>query len=52
MWLSFVGSASMRWSIVRIWDWVAVSEVVGGGVSCSGLVITGEGLWWACCRER
>ena len=42
--MSFLGSASMSCSIVGIWDWVVVSEVVGGGLSCSGLVITVEGL--------
>ena len=44
MWVSLLGSASMSCSIVGIWDWVVVSEVMGGGLSCSGLFITVEGL--------
>ena len=50
MWWSFVGSASMRCSMVRILVCV-VGAMEGGGFTSSSLGISGEGLW-VCCWGR
>ncbi len=47
MWWSFVGNASIRYSMVGILFWV-VGAAGRGGLTSSCLCITGEGLWVCC----
>ena len=49
MWWSFVGSASMRCSMVRVLVWV-VGSMEGKGFIRSCVDNTGEGLWVCCWR--